>query len=76
MKMIPIIALVFITFIFNDFVARLRVQNYAEGAPHANIWDILHGNVTNGAIKREQNRIYSSFAEREHHRAKLNGRAM
>jgi hypothetical protein len=48
MKMIPIIALVFITFIFYDFVARLRVQNYAEGAPHANIWDILHGNVTNG----------------------------
>ena len=30
--------------------------------------------VTSDMIKREQSRIYSSFAERECHRAKLNGR--
>ena len=48
------------------------MQRYDEVAAPANFWDIQPKFVTNDMIKRVQSRIYSSFAERECHRAKLN----
>lgn len=56
MKIIPIIVLGFITFIFKN-----SLQSYDVMLIPPNFWDILHGNVTNvtlsqvkAAIKRGQ----------------------
>jgi len=47
----------------------LRLQNYAATAIPAKFWDILQGNVTNGAIKREKSQVNLNFSERERYRA-------